>query len=344
MNAQPKDIAKKEPTPVILQYLDRFKDQIAAALPRHMTPDRMARIVTTEVRKVPKLLTCNPKSLFGAVIQASQLGLEPGNALGHAYLIPYGKDVNLIIGYRGMIDLARRSGQIISIEARPVFDGDEFSYEFGLNPDLKHKPGPTNNRGDLTHVYAVAKLKGGGTQWDVMTMGEVELIRNQSKAGNNGPWKTHFEEMAKKTVIRRLFKYLPVSIELQKAVGLDEQAEAGVDQKNSAIIEGDFMPLDDEAEEPEAANKIEAVKNKIKKTSKAKTKPAVEEKEETAEEVDEADETGEVDYPYVREMIQNATTIEDLDEAESMVSLLDEDFHVELIEIALDVRKKLKAA
>jgi len=253
--------------PLIIQYLQRYKDQIEAALPRHMTPDRMARIVTTEVRKVPQLLNCNPKSLFGAVIQASQLGLEPGSALGQCYLVPYGKDVNLIIGYRGMLDLARRSGNIISIEARAVYEHDEFSYSFGLEPDLKHTPYQGANKGELTHVYTVARLKGGGLQWEVMTRAEVEDIRKQSKAANSGPWVTHFDEMAKKTVIRRLFKFLPVSIEIQTAIGLDEQADAGVDQQNAAVIEGDYMILDDEHDNAAPDSKTAAVKKTLKQAS-----------------------------------------------------------------------------
>ena len=248
--------------PVILQYLNKFKSQIEAALPKHLTADRMARIVTTEVRKIPKLLECNPKSLFGAVIQASQLGLEPGSALGHCYLIPFKKDVNLIIGYRGMLDLARRSGNIISIEARAVYSNDKFSYSFGLTPDLKHTPIQEGDKGVITHVYAVARLKDGGLQWDVMTKAEVDGIRAQSKAGSSGPWKTHYDEMAKKTIIRRLFKYLPVSIEVQQAVGLDEQADAGVSQQNDTVIEGEFMDIDEIQEEGPTSG-TEALKNKL---------------------------------------------------------------------------------
>jgi len=247
--------------PVIVQYLTKFKDQIAAALPKHLTADRMARIVTTEVRKTPQLLQCNPKSLFGAVIQASQLGLEPGSALGHCYLIPFKKDVTLIIGYRGMLDLARRSGNIISISARCVYAMDEFSFAYGLNETLEHTPSTDVDRGNLTHVYAVAKLRDSGVQWEVMNKNEIEAIRKQSKAGSSGPWKTHFDEMAKKTVIRRLFKYLPVSIEAQSAVGLDEQADAGISQRNDAVIEGNFMELDDTS--PEPTTRTEAVKEKL---------------------------------------------------------------------------------
>lgn len=224
--------------------------QIKAALPRHMTPERLARIVTTEIRKVPKLAECTPVSFFGAVIQCAQLGLEPGNALGHAYLLPYGKDVQLIIGYRGMIDLARRSGQIVSIDARAVYEGDKFECRLGLDPHIEHKPdwaNPNRTMGDkLQFVYAVAKLKDGGIQFDVMSRAEIEGIRARSKAGNGGPWKTDYQAMALKTVVRRLFKFLPVSIEIQTAVGLDERAEMGLTQDNGAVIDGQFTTVDED--------------------------------------------------------------------------------------------------
>ena len=261
--------AQTSQQPLILQYLERYKSQIALALPKHLNPDRMARIVTTEVRKTPALLECSPKSLFGAVIQASQLGLEPGSALGHCYLLPFrnrkqkARDVQLIIGYRGMIDLARRSGQVISIVARAVYEADTFTYAYGLEDTLEHAPFEGKDRGALTHVYAIAKLKGGGVQWEVMTRAEVDAIRAQSKAADSGPWVTHYDEMAKKTVVRRLFKFLPVSVEIQTAVGLDEQADAGVDQRNDALIEGDFMVLD-ETQEPPANTGTKNLKSKLK--------------------------------------------------------------------------------
>lgn len=264
-----------ENKPMISQYLTKYKDQISAALPSHLTADRMSRIVMTEVRKTPKLLECNPKSLFGAVIQASQIGLEPGGALGHCYLIPYGKEVQLIIGYRGMIDLARRSGQIISIEARAVFEGDEFSYCFGLEPNLEHKPGM--NKGEPTHYYAVAKLVGGGLQWDVMTADEVNEVRDHSqgykmakKFNKSSPWTTHPVEMGKKTVVRRLFKFLPVSIEIQRAIGLDEQADSGVHQCNGAVIDGDFTTFDD-VEDHKSETKTESIKRRLKENETVDT-------------------------------------------------------------------------
>lgn len=257
---------KKNPVDRVAALLasTSMQAQIKAALPRHMTPERLARIVTTEIRKTPKLAECTPVSFFGAVIQCAQLGLEPGNALGHAYILPYDKSVKtdtgwkkvpeaqLIIGYRGMIDLARRSGQIISIDARAVYEGDKFECRLGLDPHIEHEPDWTNaNRADaakLQFVYAVAKLKDGGIQFDVMSRAEIDGIRARSKAASNGPWVTDYSAMALKTVVRRLFKFLPVSIEIQMAVGLDERAEAGLSQDNGAIIDGQFTTVSDDAE------------------------------------------------------------------------------------------------
>lgn len=221
-----------------------FQAQMAMALPKNLTAERLTRIVMTEVRKTPALLNCNQESFFGAVLQCAQLGLEPGSALGHCYLLPFGNgkardgrpNCQLILGYRGMIDLARRSGQIQSINAYVVHEADDFEYELGLHPDIHHKPSPLADRGPVTYVYAVAVLKGGGVQFEVMSRAELEAIRKQSKAGNSGPWVTHWEEMARKSVVRKLFKYLPVSIEAVRAVEIDEKSDRG-----EVVTEEDFI-------------------------------------------------------------------------------------------------------
>lgn len=242
-------VATKPAKPTTIHgFLETYKSEIQRALPKHMTADRMARIALTEFRKTPALMKCEPASLFGAVIQCAQLGLEPGGALGHAYLIPFENrkkgttEVQFIVGYRGMIDLARRSGQIVSLEAHAVYEGDKFECMFGLNSDLKHVPDWENpNRTDpskLRFVYAVAKLKDGGTQFEVMSRAEIDAIRARSKAASYGPWVSDYVAMALKTVIRRLFKYLPVSIELSQAVAMDERAEADVSQDNGFVIDG----------------------------------------------------------------------------------------------------------
>lgn len=227
--------------------VDSMKAGMAAALPKHMNADRMARVVLTEMRRVPALANCEKRSLMGAIITCSQLGLEPGNSMGHAYLIPFGKEVTLVVGYRGLIDLARRSGQIVSISARAVYENDQFEYSYGLEENITHVPAE-GDRGSLRAVYAVARLKDGGVQFEVMSRLEVEKIRAQSKAGKSGPWVSHFDEMAKKTVVRRLFKYLPVSIEIQRAVTLDEQADANVAQDHN-IYDGSYEAVDQDTGE-----------------------------------------------------------------------------------------------
>lgn len=265
--------ATQDKTPATIAGLmssPKVRAQMALAMPKHMTADRMMRIALTEIRKVPALAGCDTASFMGAIMQCAQLGLEPGAALGHAYLIPFKvkkkvggqwttvrTDCQLIIGYRGMIDLARRSGQMISLGARSVHANDTFSYSLGLDETLTHVPAD-GDRGQLTHVYAVAKLKGGGVQFEVMSRSDIDAVRKSSKAGTDGPWVTHYDEMAKKTVIRRLFKYLPVSIEMQTAVSLDERADAGIAQDNAAALTGEYSVVDeqqlDDASAPESVN------------------------------------------------------------------------------------------
>lgn len=223
----------------------KIKAQMQLALPKHVTADRLARVALTEVRRNPALARCDQISFLGALMTCAQLGLEPGGPLGHAYLIPFENrkanrtEVQFIVGYRGMIDLARRSGQIVSIEARPVYEGDAFEVSLGLASNLRHVPdfdNPNRVQPDkLRFVYAVAKLKDGGVQFEVMSRREVEAVRAQFRAGSSGPWVTHFEAMALKTVVRRLFKWLPISVELATAIEADERVDMGVPQDNPLV-------------------------------------------------------------------------------------------------------------
>ena len=240
---------KKPGTMLDIVRSKSFQAQMSLALPKSMTAERLTRIVMTECRKTPELLNCNQESFFGAVLQCAQLGLEPGSALGHCYLLPFGNgksndgrpNCQLIIGYRGMIDLARRSGQIVSINAYLVHERDEFDYTLGLHPDIKHRPSPLADPGAITHAYAVAVLKDGGVQFEVMSRAEIEAVRKQSKAGTSGPWSKHFGEMARKTVVRKLFKYLPVSIEAVRAVEIDEKSDRGEIVTEEDFINAEFV-------------------------------------------------------------------------------------------------------
>lgn len=227
-----KQVAPKSPAQTIHEYLKKMGPEIARALPKHMDADRLARVAMTVIRTNPQLLNCNVQSLIGAVMQCAQLGLEPG-LLGHAYLVPFRNtkqntmDVQFIIGYRGMIDLARRSGNIQSIYSHAVYENDTFEYEYGLEPKLVHKPA-MKDRGQIIGFYAVAHFKDGGYQFEFMPIEEIEKRRKRSKAANNGPWVTDFEEMGKKTVIRHIFKYLPVSVEIMRDITKDETAPSDI--------------------------------------------------------------------------------------------------------------------
>lgn len=226
----------------IRAMLQQSKQQIALALPKHLSADRMLRISMTSIRRTPQLMTCTPQSLLGAVIQAAQLGLEPDGVLGMAYLVPFKDECQLIIGYKGLIDLARRSGQLSTIFARVVYSQDVFEYAYGLNDRLEHIPSNKSvDPGEITAAYAVAKLKDGATQFEVMTRPEIDAIRKRSKAGESGPWVTDFPEMAKKTVLRRLCKMLPASVELQRAVALDERADVGLSQNLEDVVDADVV-------------------------------------------------------------------------------------------------------
>lgn len=230
--------------------LEKSKEQIAMALPQHMTPERMIRVAITAAQKQVKLLECTPLSVIGCIIEASQLGLYPDGILGDAYLVPFfnGKtrrmEAQLQPGYRGLINLARRSGQVSAIYSEPVYACDKFKIELGTDHTINHVPNYEDpQRGaekdadgvpvGLRGVYAVVKFKDGTADFEYMPLHRIMEIRNGSKAkdreGNiTGPWATHFEEMARKTPIRRLAKRLPLSPEFQKAAVLDEYVDAGV--------------------------------------------------------------------------------------------------------------------
>lgn len=218
---------------------DRVRRALAEALPQGLDTTRFARIAATSLRRNARLRQCSPGSFLSALLQAAQLGLEIDSGLGHAYLVPYKAECTLILGYRGLVDLARRSGQVSTVQAHVVRQGDDFYYSFGLEPRLHHEPtSPIESK--VTHAYAVVKLRDGNTQFDVMARDQIDAIRRRSRAGTEGPWVTDFDEMAKKTVLRRLAKLLPMSAEAHRAVTLDEHADAGLSQ--AFEVELDELP------------------------------------------------------------------------------------------------------
>jgi len=237
----------------VRQLIEQLKPQMSAALPNHLSADRLARIVMTQIQNTPKLLDCDKSSLLAAVMTSAQLGLEPDGILGHGYLVPYGSKCQFIPGYKGYIKLARQSGEVSDLYAMEVRANDEFKIVDGLNRDLQHVRAK-GERGELVGFYAVAKYLNGGFDFQYMTVAEINEVRDKAqgyiafKAGKirETPWDGSYVPMALKTVIRKLSKYLPMSV--QKAAALEEQYEAG----RGAIIEGDSVVVTEAIDEAAA--------------------------------------------------------------------------------------------
>ena len=215
-NKMSNELSKKQDIKSIINS-DAMREQFARALPKHLTAERFARVAITALTRTPKLADCTPASLMKCLLDLSAMGLEPDGRRAH--LIPYGTEATLIIDYKGLIELIRRSGDVISIRAETVCERDDFSW---ANGEVTHSVNWREDRGEIQAVYAVALMKSGEKQTAVMTTKEVEGIRARSRSGNNGPWKTDWAEMAKKTAVRRLSKMLPLSSEIMRHVERDD--------------------------------------------------------------------------------------------------------------------------
>ena len=208
----------------VADVLSSMKAQIAQALPKHLSAERMIQMATQVIVKNPRIAECEASSLIGAVMQASILGFKPTESLGQVYFVPYGSKVQFQIGYKGYIDLARRSGQIKTLYAYTVYSADEFEYELGLNPQLRHKPA-AGDRGEMVNVYAVAHYKDGGYNFVVLSKDEVERLRLRNsfqKTKPSGAWATDYDAMACAKAIKQLAKYMPLSEEMQSAIMTDD--------------------------------------------------------------------------------------------------------------------------
>jgi recombination protein RecT len=223
----------------VRNLLIKMKTQIAMALPKHLDVDRVIRVALTSVNQNPLLLECTQKSLIGAIVQSAQLGLEVDGILGQASLVPFWnskkgcREVQLIPGYKGLISLARRSGLVEAIYAQVVYEKEKFELVYGMDRKLIHVPLPPKERGaEKKGVYAVACLKDGTKHWEFLWADEAEEVKQFALKSNKrpgmSPWNTHEDDMWRKTAIRRLSKYLPLSPEFQKAAFIDEQADAGI--------------------------------------------------------------------------------------------------------------------
>ncbi|MFA6142476.1 MAG: recombinase RecT [Candidatus Omnitrophota bacterium] len=267
---------KKETKDMTIRELissDTYKRQFAMALPKHLKAERFVRIALTAITRTPKLANCTQASLVSCLLDLSQLGLEPDGRKAH--LIPYGDKCTLIIDYKGLVDLARRSGEIADIHADVVCDKDLFDYSFGTDGKLVHKPA-LNKRGKPIAAYSFVRLKDGSSSYEVMSLDEIEAIHKRSKAAKEGPWITDWNEMAKKTVFRRHSKWLPVSSELwQKAIEKDADTPIDINPDDVHVEQ----PGKPEVKQPESIeHKPEPITPAQKKTLEDLAKKAGDEK------------------------------------------------------------------
>lgn len=221
---------KVETAPAKRTRVDQVKDLLNANEAKYeqvlagvVDSKKFLGMVLREVRLNPRLAEASLPSLMGAVLGAAQLGLEVGSTLDHCYLVPYDGEVQLILGYKGMEQLAYRSGMIADIQAEVVREGDDFDFEKGTNAFLRHRP-MAGVGGEVTHAYAVARTVHGGTPFVVLFKEDIERRHDRSKAkSEKAPWQTDYDRMARKSAIRALFNDLPASTHVQQALGYDER-------------------------------------------------------------------------------------------------------------------------
>lgn len=222
-------------------YIKAMEPAIKKALPSVITPERFTRMVLSALSSTPKLAECSPQSFLAAMMTAAQLGVEPNTALGQAYLLPYRNhgqmECQFQLGYKGLIDLAYRSGEVSVIQAHTVYENDVFEYELGMDPKLRHVPAKAD-RGDAVAYYAMFKTKDGGYGFEVMSVDDVQRhAQRYSKSYGSGtsPWRSNFDEMAKKTVLKRALKYAPLKSDFVRGVAQDETIKAELSDEMYAV-------------------------------------------------------------------------------------------------------------
>ncbi|MEG2286073.1 MAG: recombinase RecT [Eubacterium sp.] len=247
---------KKDMT--MVDYVKAMAPAVEKALPRVMTPERFTRITMTALSSNPKLQETTPQSFMGAMMTAAQLGLEPNTPLGQAYLIPFknkGKlECQFQLGYKGLIDLAYRSGQVTSIQAHAVYEKDYFDFEYGLEPKLKHIPTKDAEKGDPIWFYAVFNTKDGGYGFEIMSIEDIRAHAtkySQSFSSAYSPWSKNFEEMAKKTVLKKVLKYAPLKTDFIREISQDESVHTEINE-DMTTIPNEYVEPEYEVDDSEA--------------------------------------------------------------------------------------------
>ena len=244
---------QQKPKKTIKDYVQSMSKQISLALPANLTPERFQRIVLTAISSNPKLQECTPQSFLGAMMTAAQLGIEPNTPLGQGYLIPrkakkdgqFVDECTFQLGYKGLIDLAYRSGDVVNIGAQTVYANDKFHVTLGLDSNIEHEP-TMGDRGDPIAFYAYYKTRGGAYGFEYMTVADARAhakkFSEAVKKGWSSPWDTNFEEMAKKTVLKKALKYAPLSTEVASKISMDETVHETISpnmMEEPVVIDGE---------------------------------------------------------------------------------------------------------
>lgn len=232
---------RENPVAVFSRFMDKFKPQMALALPKHLTADRMARLALTQFSTNVALQSCTPQSIAASIMTASILGLEPG-VNGQGYLIPYKAQCTFVPGWKGLVDIANRSGRV-SVWTGAVFQGDQFDYALGDTPFVRHQPGDEDDPAKMTHVYAIGRVN--GSNWPVIEVWSMRKIwkhRDQYNKVGQRHYSFRDQEMyARKVPLLQVLKYMPASIELSNALAVSNAAEEG----RGAVIDGNFVTIND---------------------------------------------------------------------------------------------------
>lgn len=245
----------------IREQLEEKKPDIRQLLPSHVDVDRFIKSALLAVARNSDLKKCTVASVFTAIVNAAELGLDFTPAKGHAYLVPFNNhgtlEAEFMPGYRGFIYLAKNAGVVTKIEAHLVYEKDQFELFYGTEPKLYHKPCLEESPGKVIGAYAVAFFSNTSPQSDYMRLDELKAIRTRSKA-KKGPWATDEGEMMRKTPVRRLFKYLPSSPDIDKALEADNQAVGLIDFDISD------QPLEDGERTSQLSDKLDGVSDNNK--------------------------------------------------------------------------------
>lgn len=248
---------------IVKKELDSREEQLLALLGPTIPLERFLTVALHAVNSNADLGRCTPLSIVEAIREAAALRLEPTGLLGDAYIVRYGDKARLMPGYRGLMKLARRSGDVEMIDAQVVYEGDAFDLDLGSEPKITHRPVIDGERGKYRGAYAWARLRTGELVAEWMNYADIELVRRSSKAADSGPWVTFWGEMARKSVLRRLMKHLPLTTEAEQALRLEAEAEqegpARTDRGKSRLITsiherlGIAAPIDTPESTPAAA-------------------------------------------------------------------------------------------